>query len=226
MHWDAAGACGIGRRPCRVRDVSALRLDASGCGGVLRCDIVRMRSMGPCGAWAGVEADAELCADALGMGLRDALRREGPLLDGLDNSGAAPLREGPAIIYSRGARPNRSMTRSNRSDGLHSMAAPLPGRASGTGRMSLLGTQNPASKTPLLRKQDAECGILQGASAGKTNEWLADSEIEDGLSPNAPNATWARRGLFGRGGASRPRPNSTGSLCGRDFWQSRPGGFG
>ena len=74
-----------------------------------------------------VEADAGLCADALGMGLCDALRREGPLLDGLDNSGAAPLREGPAIIYSRGARPNRSMTRSNRSDGLHSMAAPLPG---------------------------------------------------------------------------------------------------
>lgn len=136
------------------------------------------------------------------------------------------LCEGPAIFYSRGARPNRPMTRSNRSDGLHWMATPLPGRASGAGCTSLLGTQNPASKTPLLRKQDAECSILRGASAGKTNEWLADSEIEDGLSPNAPNATWARRGLFGRGGASRPRPNSTGSLCGRDFWQSRPGGFG
>lgn len=38
-----------------------------------------------------VEADAGLCADALGMGLCDALRREGPLLDGLDNSGAAPF---------------------------------------------------------------------------------------------------------------------------------------
>ena len=38
-----------------------------------------------------VEADAGLCEDALGMGLCDALRREGPLLDGLDNSGAAPF---------------------------------------------------------------------------------------------------------------------------------------
>lgn len=115
-----------------------------------------------------VEADAGLCADALGMGLCDALRREGPLLDGLDDGGAAPLREGSAIFASRGARPSRPMTRSNRSDGLHWMATTLLGRAFGTGRTSLLGTQNPAfSGNRMLNAVFCGAPLL----AKRTNGW-------------------------------------------------------